>query len=217
VHWLSYHVQLGDLPTWLAAIGAGIAAWFAFGQLRALRNQNRIQQQELDQQAHDLARVEETQRKQTELLDLEIRDRRAAQARLITVDRFVERWNEPDSTIQDGYALYLRVTNNSPGAISNLDAFFAQPGEVPRRGLYSLTVARTPAEARRNRSQRGQVPVTRLDPGTIVSLIGPTYGHQAAHHTNGELRFIDSDGRRWKLDHTGRLTDDLPTAAHDDA
>jgi hypothetical protein len=106
VSWLSHHVQLGDLPTWVAALGAIVAAVFAFGQLRALRTQNRLQQRELDHQAVDLTQFRETQRKQTELLDLEIRDRRAAQSRQVVVQRFVERWSEPGGPPQNGYALF---------------------------------------------------------------------------------------------------------------
>jgi hypothetical protein len=39
--WLSQHVHLGDLPTWLAAVGALIAARFALGQLRTMRRELR--------------------------------------------------------------------------------------------------------------------------------------------------------------------------------
>jgi hypothetical protein len=214
VSWLSQHVHLGDLPTSLAAIGAIIAAVFAFGQLKALRAQNRIQQRELNSQAKDIARVEETQRKQAELLDLEIRDRRSAQARQVEVQRFVGRWSDPGSGVDNGYALFVRVTNNSHGAISNLDALFACGDETPRRGVYSQTaVLNNPAQTSRGRfipGARGPAPVERLDPGYTVSLVGPTYDRQKADATRGEFLFTDSDGRRWMSGYTGQLTEVSP-------
>jgi hypothetical protein len=212
VSWLSQHVHLGDLPTSLAAIGAIIAAAFAFGQLRALRIQNRLQQRELDGQTKDIARVEETQRKQTELLDLEIRERRSAQARQVEIQRFVRRWSDPGSGVENGYALFVRVTNNSHGAISNLDALFACGDETPRRGIYSQTaIQNNPAQSSKSRLMvprtPGPAPVERLDPGYTVNLVGPTYDKQTANATRGEFLFTDSDGRRWTTSHTGQLTE----------
>jgi hypothetical protein len=205
--WLSYHIHLGDLPTWLAAIGALIAAAFALGQLKELRKQNATQQRELDSQAEELAQVRETQRKQTELLDLEIRDRRAGQARQIEVQRFVDPWADPGSSVINGYALYIRLTNNSHSAISDIDAFFSYGNDTPSRGLYSLSVPRTPAEVRARRKQHGPVPVARLDPGRTVSMIGPTYDNIKANDTRGEVRFTDAEGRRWQVDHVGKLSE----------
>lgn len=202
--WLSQHVHLGDLPTWVAALGALVAAGFAFGQLRALRAQNLLQQRELDSQAEDLAQVRETQRKQTELLDLEIRDRRAAQARQVVVQRFVERSREPGSLISNGYALFLKVINNSHGTISNIDGFFAQGQSDPLRGLYSV-VGPLSGEIESVRHQDGPIPVARLDSTRSVVLVGPVGDQGAATATRGEVMFTDSDGRRWKIDHSGQL------------
>ena len=208
--WLSQHVHLGDLPTWLAAIGAAIAAWFAFGQLRALRAQNRLQQHQLDATAKDVAQVEATQRKQAELLDLDIRERRAAQARLIKIRRPVLPWQDPGSGVQNGYTQVLRVTNNSHGSISNLDACFAPDGETPHRAIYSAVpeiTERAPGWWAPGNEELGHVPADRLDIDQTIDLIGPTYDQQNAERTHGHLLFTDSDGRRWKINHTGQLSE----------
>lgn len=208
--WLSQHVHLGDLPTWVAAIAAIIAGYFGFGQLKALRTQNQNQQRELDRQDEDIEQVKQTQRKQMELLDLEIRDRRAAQARQIVIQRIVEPWKEPGSVIVNGFALFIKVTNNSHGAISDIDGYFTFNDMSPERGTYSLREPRTNAELVAARKKHGPVPAERLDPGSTLRIVGPTYDELKANGTRGELLFTDSDGRRWKSSHTGQLSEITP-------
>jgi hypothetical protein len=207
--WLSYHVQLGDLPTWLAAIGGLVAATFAFGQLKALRTQNANQQRDLDQQAEELAEVKERQRKQAELLDLDIRERRSSQAKGIVVTRVVDEWSPPGGAVENGYAAILRVTNRSHGTISNLDAFFAFGTEVPQRALYSAPPRELHKVAggwtMREPANVGSVPVTVLDVDQTVDLIGPVRDRPQAEATLGEVRFTDADGRYWRVDHVGKL------------
>lgn len=209
VGWLSYHVQLGDLPTWLAAIGGLVAATFAFGQLKALRTQNANQQRELDQQTEELAEVKERQRKQAELLDLDIRERRSSQARGIVIARVVDQWSPPGGAVENGYAAILRVTNRSHGAVSNLDAFFAFGTEVPQRALYSTAPPAFqevgPGWQVKIPTSVGSVPVKMLDVDQTLDLIGPVRDKPQAEATVGELRFTDSDGRHWHVDHVGKL------------
>lgn len=217
--WLSQHIHLGDLPTWLTAIGAFTAAGFAFGQLRTLRAQNQLQQKQIDSQAKELARVERTQRKQTELLDLEIRDRRSAQARLVRVRRVVLPWQNPGSGVENGFAQVLRVTNSSQGPISDLDAFFAMENNSPQRALYSSDpdVTARPrgwaAEVKPGQRDLGFVPIARLDVDQTIDLIGPVYSEDKATETRNELLFTDSEGRRWRVDHSGQLTEDGPATS----
>jgi hypothetical protein len=188
VDWLSQHVHLGDLPTWLAAVGAAIAAVFAFGQLKALRAQNRHQQDQLDE-------VRATQRKQAELLDLDIRERRSGQARGVNVRRDVRPWQDPGSSVRKSYAQFLSVANNSRGSISDLDAFFWSDGEQPRRAMFSVD------------TKYGHIPVERLDVGQAIEIVGPMLDQAGAERTMGYVSFTDSDGRGWKVDHAGLLTE----------
>jgi hypothetical protein len=218
--WLSQHVHLGDLPTWIAAIGALIAARYGFGQLRALRTQNQnqaktleLQQRQLDDQAKNVARVEETQRKQAELLDLDIRERRAAQARGVHTQRPVIPWKDPGSGVENGYAQVFRVTNQSHGSISIIEAFFGLDDSTPQRATYSAvpkSFENTPGphpSVLPGHGPHGGVPVARLDAGQTIDLIGPTYSEDRAKRMRGYLLFTDSDGRRWKVDNAGLLAE----------
>jgi hypothetical protein len=205
------NIDFGDLPTWLAAIGAFIAAVFAFGQLKALRRQNRLQQSQLNSQAADLDRLRETQRKQAELLDLDIRDRRASQARRVEVRQDVVPWQDPGSGVKNGFARILRVTNHSPGSINSVDGFFELPGYPKRRATFSaapqVTQRGTVQSVPGDRPEVDAVPITRLEPNETIDLIGPMHSEDNARDTHAELFFTDSDVRRWKIDHKGQLTE----------
>lgn len=162
--WLSQHI--GGLPTWLAAIGAIVAARFAFGQLKALRVQNELQQRDLDNQASEIARVEEAQRKQLELLDLEIRDRRAAQARLVEVRRYVDPWEEPGNSVVNGFALIITVTNNS--SVLSATLMRSSPTAMKHREEGSTVSARASkslSQVSWNFSDGGPPPETRHEVG----------------------------------------------------
>lgn len=213
--WLE-DVRFGDVPTWVAAVGAIVAAAFAFSQLRVLRRQNMLQQQQLDTQAAELARVEEAQRKQLELLTLEIRKYRSSQARQVEVRRLVLPWQVPRSGVEDGYAVVLRVANRSSGVISMLSSWFHLDGSTKRRGDYW---ARPEAMERpvgwasqledRN-ADLGFIPVDRLDARETIDLIGPMYSRQDAERTAGELTFTDSEGVQWLFDGVGHLNEVEP-------
>lgn len=181
-NWFSQHFHLGDVPTWFAAVGAWVAAAFAFGQLRAVRQ--------------ELSHVKQTQDQQLELLDLEIKDRRATQARQVVVQRDVGPSPLPGGAGQNGYAPVLIVDNHSTGTISDLRAWFEIDGGGRHEALHGPT-----------RDTMGPGPIERLDAHQATHLWGPTYSREIASTGRGELHFTDDSRRRWRIDHTGQLSE----------
>lgn len=177
--WLSQHFHLGDVPTWLAAVGATFAAFVTFRQLRALRTQ----------------------------LSLEIGDLRAAQARQIQIQRLILPWREASRTNVNGFALFIQVTNSSHSPINDIDACFTLDDLPSVPATFSMRGPRSPGEVIVATVARGPVPVERLEPGHTLSIVGPTYDERPkAEATRGELQFTDSDNRRWTRSHTGQLS-----------
>ena len=199
VHWISDHIHLGDLPTWLAAIGAAVAAVFAFGQLKVLRGQ-------VEQQRLDLAKVEETQRKQAELLELEIRDRREAQARSVLIRTSgLTLAPEAGAATERQLRKVCRVHNSSSGAIAEVNVMFmtgdtASPAafaydDTPTGGMVTLP------------KKELSMPVERIDAGSTVMFLSIGRPEELAEATTYEVTFKDSRGRRWRVDAEGQLHD----------
>ncbi len=199
MHWWSDHFHLGDVPTWLAAVGAGIAALFAFGQLRALRSQVQMQRAEL-------ADVAEAQRRQMDVLELEIRDRRETQARQILISSNGKEFAygaEAASENERSFRKTCVVENASLGAISTVRVIFKTPeGEA------------VPENARPVRREDGifvqtrataVLPIDRMDPDTAIKFSGPVDPETVVTSTTCEVRFRDAAGRRWLVDATGQL------------
>lgn len=85
-----HHPEFGDVATWLgtvaawlAAGGAAVAAYFAFGQLRELRGQANLQAEALERQAEQLVAEGEARRKQAALMDEQLAQVRQANRALV--------------------------------------------------------------------------------------------------------------------------------------
>ncbi len=126
---------LGTVAAWLAAAGAAVAAYFAFGQLRELRGQAKLQAEALDRQAEQLVAEGEARRKQAALMDEQLEQARAANRALVRqqaehVDFHTSAWKVPTGSFDNsGQEILaeaqhlLRVANNSSRPIRNVSCW----------------------------------------------------------------------------------------------
>ena len=152
-------------------------------------------------QRAELAEVSETQRRQAEVLELEIRDRREAQARAVVI-------NSPGVTFADGvrassetgrlFRKVCIVENSSSGAISNVNVTFRTELITSAAALAYVV----PAAERRivTRLTEKTIPVERIDPGTAIRFLSIVRSEDLARSTTYEVTFTDAAGRKWRVD-----------------
>jgi hypothetical protein len=205
----------GDVPTWIGAIAtllgvvaAAVAALFVYRQLKELRTQSKLQIDAAAKQEAELAEVRKVQGRQLEQLELEIFERRSAQARQIRLNRAVVPWGI-DQGITSGHTLAMLIENTSHGAISNITARYTLPGTDNEPGVYAYWWSPQQAASLRTpddlKSRRILMPVAIVDPGKMVQLTAHPRAERDARQLGGIVRFTDAEGRHWEVDQTGVL------------
>lgn len=214
---------MGDLPTWVGAVGtvlgviaAAVAAYFVYGQLSELREQARLQRKASEDHERELEDIREVQAKQLELINLEIADRRSAQAQQVKVVRSVIKWGA-NLGIDDGFVYALTISNESPAPISNVMVKYPnQPNfddGLPAEHWFRLGDARLAPGVKRVLSvelvkgARFPVPAQLLEQGQAAMFTSPAMGEDAVKLLTGIVRFTDAGQRHWHIDELGVLTE----------
>lgn len=232
----------GDVPTWVqsvatvAALGAaGVGAYFAYGQLRMLRDQVRLQDKALTLQIEQLTadRRESEQRAEQELRLLKVAARKQAeQVDVMPTKRTVEL----DGTTHEGM-LAVRIGNSSPRPIRNVSCRLdMKPYSLMPYGRHVATKSESwnspierspiaPLPLLRSRESVALVfPVVKIGEDTLNAPTDPTHILWAREPDNrisdnvfpGQgiispviayvVRFTDDADQHWELTDEMRLT-----------
>ena len=133
---LRHETNWGDLPTWLTALTAGLAAWFALGQLRVQSKQLEDQRRQIEQQQQQINAELKNQVKRDAILDEQLKQAKVATAAIVRqqaqqVDlSFSTTSRGPSSTnwSNDNYHV-ADVANNSGRPIRNVTCYIEPAGE----------------------------------------------------------------------------------------
>jgi len=197
-------LQWGDVPTAVAAVFAGGAAWFAYQTIKSQRQQIGEQREFIGEQLGFMAE----QRQNLELERAELRAaaeyRRWAQARQIAMHH---RRTGRDS---EGHGWAVTVQNPTDAPVRHVEvrfgsaylaseafdwpAFDPEPRDlrvIPRGDTYSL-------------------PLDLLGPGRAARFISQRWTSAIAHNNRPTLYFTDDAGARWSLDSYGKL-EEMPS------
>ncbi|GAA0289454.1 hypothetical protein PV735_05360 [Streptomyces turgidiscabies] len=198
-------LQWGDVPTAVAAVFAGGAAWFAYQTIKSQRQQIGEQRQFIGEQLGFMAE----QRQNLELERVELRaaaeDRRWAQARQVRMYPNKAGW-EPDGRgggIATNDHWVVTVDNNSDAPIHQVDVRFgtayraAEACEWPVNRRYGDRAV-SPGEPLPR-------PVFLLGPAKGARFTSPVWSAATAHNNRPTLFFMDDSGVQWSLDSDGKL------------
>lgn len=182
----------GDAPTWVAAVFAGGAAWFAYLTIRSQRKQIEEQRVFIGEQSANLT-LERAE------LRAALETRRWAQAKQVTMTYRTGGHSDRDSAGSlTGYDRWQAVvTNGSDDVVTDVmvrfgDAYNALSAvEVGERGLP-------------DRGHRG-VPVDVIGPGRQVQFESPRWSETTVDNNRPTAWFTDAAGVTWVLDRDGAL------------
>ncbi|WP_194904370.1 hypothetical protein [Catenulispora rubra] len=193
----------GDVPTWVGAVAtvmalgaAGVAAFFAAGQLRILRDQVKLQDQTLKLQAEQLMadRKEADRRAEQELKLLKVAARRQAELVVVKSNRvhvFLD--NAPYNMM-----VAVQIDNESPRPVRNIVAR-VDIKPYSRKPYGWCDVAKMAGAATVHRSPLSPLSTIRAAEG--VALIFPV---QQLNVGNGSQVFAV-----WDLDPDERISDTM--------
>lgn len=161
-----FHVNFGDLPTWLGVLPASVAAFFVYRQLRAQQEQLRIQQQEITRQ---LAAIE---RQQADDIDV------AHGSAILSVTQV--------GKISNSRCWLVDILNSSRRPIRNVVARIEpNPGDPPAPAdRWAIGLANSPGGL----APGATVEVLRKDLQASFAFKAPTKQHPDARIT---VRFTD--------------------------
>lgn len=182
----------GDAPTWIAAVFAGGAAWFAYLTIKSQREQIREQRVFIGEQSANLM-LERAE------LRAALEARRWAQAKRVTMTYRTGGFSDRDSTgSETGYDRWkVVVTNGSGEPVTDVmvrfgDTYNASNAvEVGEQGL--------PDQGRRG------VPVNVVGPGRQVRFESPRWSETTVDNNRPMAWFTDAAGVTWVLDRDGAL------------
>ncbi|MFE0776871.1 hypothetical protein [Streptomyces sp. NPDC058861] len=185
-------IDWGDAPTWVAAVFAGGAAWFAGMTLRSQRRQIGEQQEFIREQSRNL------QLERAELLTV-AEERRTAQAKRVAMAMRTAGGRENDYGGFDGYDHWrVTVTNGSDEPLKDVTVRFGN----------AYTAASANDEGSRHLPDDGRrpVPVPLIAPRGVVQFASPTWEEATVDNHRPIVLFTDANGARWQLDEHGALT-----------
>ncbi|WP_435643376.1 hypothetical protein ACR9VJ_18180 [Streptomyces sp. H49] len=193
-------MQWGDVPTWVGAVAAAGAAWFAFQTIKSQREQIGEQQVFIAEQSRFMAE----QQQNLELERVELRaaaeERRVSQARQVRMSFRTAGSGGRDSTGSlTGYDHWaVEVANTSDAPIRDVMVRFGD--------AYNADTAREKGAARAH-PDRGvrPVPVALIPVGHVVVFTSPRMSEVAVDNNRPALLFTDSSGLRWRHDSWGAL------------
>ncbi|MFE3124490.1 hypothetical protein ACFXHD_13840 [Streptomyces hydrogenans] len=184
-------IDWGDAPTWIAAVFAGGAAWFAGMTLRSQRRQLREQQQFIGEQSQNL-------RLERAALEAAAEDRRTAQAR-----RVIMRVRNGRSTVAGDDApegtdyWQVDVWNATDGPLRDVSVRFGD--------AYIATSAVEMGSDQVPGGGRRSIPIDMVAPNREVRFESPQLSETTVHNNRPVVSFADADGHRWVLDEYGAL------------
>jgi hypothetical protein len=176
-HGNSFHVDLGDLPTWLGVAAAAVAAFFVYRQLAAQSAQLKVLQEQLELQRAETARQTAAVERQ-QANDVEVRRASRAQA--------------------TGNARWRAVIHNgSSRPIRDVAARIeCEPGAEPQRPFEFML-----GEDRPYRNGANIRVLHKGEQGSLGFQV-PRHDHPDAEIT---VRFDDDAGLHWEIDHNMHL------------
>jgi len=190
-HWMAHTVHWGDAPTWIAAVGGGVAAFYAF---RTFRSQSR--------QVKDLA---ERQILSDQLVAYQAR----AYARALTAEVRVTWQDGPRPTER-----YITLHNESGATISEVSLTASLDGQTCSLSDAVDVLMRLLASMQSLTSLSGwalQEPTTLAE--SLASPVPPEFGRRWLVNRDGasadaplayQVQFTDEVGGRWTYDEHDR-------------
>ncbi|MEU2794129.1 hypothetical protein [Streptomyces sp. NPDC007100] len=187
-------VQWGDVPSWVAAIFAGGAAWFAYQTIKSQRQQIAEQQRFIAEQSTNLA-LERSE------LCAAAEDRKWAQARQIHMHhRQAGTINDSEGNVIGPDCWIVTVQNSSGSPVHRVDVRFgvaylaSEAYEIPPSAVHGPN----PGEPRAR-------PVHLLGAGRAVRFLSQRWSAATVHNNRPCLIFTDDNGVRWEVDSYGKL------------
>ncbi|MCC5032898.1 hypothetical protein DMH02_006550 [Streptomyces sp. WAC 00631] len=187
-------VQWGDVPTWIAAIFAGGAAWFAYQTIKSQRKQIAEQRQFIAEQSENLALERSELRAVGE-------DRKWAQARQIHMrQRKAGAVTDGQGNAVGSNHWVVTVQNSSDSPIHDIDVRFgtaylaAEVYEIPPSAIQGP-----------NPGERRGRPLHLLGPGRLARFLSQRWSAATLHNNRPHLFFTDGNGVRWAIDSYGKL------------
>ncbi|MEU1941090.1 hypothetical protein ABZ554_01145 [Streptomyces sp. NPDC020125] len=184
----------GDVPTWIAAIFAGGATWFARQTIKSQRQQIIEQRQFIAEQSATLALERSELRAAAE-------DRKWAQARKILMHhREAGAATDGDGNTTGPDHWVVTVRNDSDSPVHEVDVRFgtaylaAEVYEIPPSAVDGP-----------NPGQRVGHPVHLLGPSRAVRFLSQHWSAVTVHNNRPHLLFTDDNGVRWTCDSYGKL------------
>ncbi|MET8011573.1 hypothetical protein ABZU86_09785 [Streptomyces sp. NPDC005271] len=187
-------VQWGDVPTWVAAIFAGGAAWFAYQTIKSQRQQIAEQRQFIADQSTNL-------QLERSALHAAAEDRKWSQARQIRMHhRQVGATTDGQGNAVGPDHWEVTVQNSSEAPVHEVDVRFgtaylaAEVYEVPPSAVHGP-----------NPGERTTRPLHLLGAGRVVRFVSQHWSAATVHNNRPQLLFTDDNGVQWALDSYGKL------------
>ncbi|MFE9127080.1 hypothetical protein ACFYOF_16945 [Streptomyces sp. NPDC007148] len=188
-------INWGDVPTWLGAIFAALAAAAAVWTLKSQRDQIREQQRFIGEQqaTMDLERTE---------LRAVAEDRRTAQAKRVRMHHrkagATTDWQGAE--VPDDHWV-VTVVNESDVPIRQVEVHFGTAHRASEVHEWHLGWH----ESRTGQGERLMTPVHLLGPRRAAEFQSQSWSPSTVHNNPPTLYFTDGDGGRWSLDSSGDL------------
>ncbi|MEU9861314.1 hypothetical protein AB0D99_10580 [Streptomyces sp. NPDC047971] len=188
-------IDWGDAPTWIAALFAGGAAWFAGRTLGSQRKQIKEQREFIREQSENLQLERNELRAQAD-------DRKRQQAASVEMTPRLEQTRPTADSPWNGTWI-VKVVNMSPEPVHEVSVQFEDPDLVVR--FY------TDPDFRRGTPAVPPVEVVRGDGGSIWFQSSSTLASDMEARLP-ILFFTDNAGVRWRRDVHGDLAEAPPTS-----
>lgn len=191
-------IDWGDVPTWLGASFAALAAGAAVWTLKSQRDQIGEQRDFIAEQSATLSLEREALRAAAE-------DRKWAQARQVRM-AFHEAGDRADSEGNwvEGDHWVVTVVNTSEAPVHDVDVRF---GEASRPADVYEALRRSQGWSP---GERLVAPVHLLGPGRAAQFSSQTGSASWIHNNRPSAYFRDDSGLRWSLDSHGKLEEAEP-------
>lgn len=193
-------IEWGDAPTWVGALFAGGAAWFAFQTIKSQRQQIGEQRQFIAEQSATMALERDELRAAAE-------ERRLSQARQVKMNAELDGtetafdFEGNEHTPADHWLVLVRNLSAEP--IRNVMVKFGE--------AYMPVIAVRVDES--GQEHRVTVPVHLVGPGRTCRLESQEFSSRTLFNSRPVLFFTDAGDVRWRLDEHGELTEVEPDAA----
>lgn len=181
-------VQWGDVPTWVGAVGAIGAAWFAFQTIKSQREQIGEQREFIAEQSLFMAEQQQNLELERAEFRAQAEERKVSQARQVVMS-----FHTPGA--HDHWA--VKVKNASDDAIHSVMVRFGE--------AYNALNARDEAGFYHPDGGRRAVPVDLIPAGHTVVFESPQMSEATVDNNRPALLFTDDSGVRWRRDSYGKL------------